>query len=116
MTIRDARLFGKPFDVSLAREAVVSLGRQIPRRCVNVSTQRSPGGIEPPWSSYQTEEAIMRHIFRGFDGSQQPVRESKDGIAVTLIQDLKGCCISVGSPFEQPLICYLIRQSKRSIL
>lgn len=58
----------------------------------------------------------MRHIFGSLYGAQQPVRKSKDRIAVTFIQDLKGCCISVCCLLQQSLICYLIRQSKRSIL
>ena len=58
----------------------------------------------------------MGNIFRGLDRSQQPISKSKNWIAVTLIQDLKSCRISVGCLFQQLLICYLIRQSKRSIL
>jgi hypothetical protein len=55
-------------------------------------------------------------IFRGFSGSQKPVSKAKDGIAITLIKNLKGCPVTGRRLCQQPFICYLIRQSKRSIL
>ncbi len=58
----------------------------------------------------------MRDIFGCFDRTQKPVSKSKDWIAKALIQDLKSCFVSGRCLFEQPFVCYLIRQSKRSIL
>ena len=58
----------------------------------------------------------MGYVFRCFDRSQQPVCKSEDWVAVTLIQVLKGCRISVRCLFEQLLVCRLVCQSKRSIL
>jgi len=95
---------------------VIPLRRQIARRRVKVGAQRSSRGIKPPRLLYQTKKAIMRHVFRCLDRSQQPISESKDWVTVTLIQDLKGCCISVRCLFEQLFVCRLVCQSKRSIL
>src|SRR3989442_14154722 len=58
----------------------------------------------------------MRYVFRRFNRSQKAIGETKDRIAVTLVQDLKSCYLSVRGLFQQPFVCSRVRQSKRSIL
>src|SRR5205807_3676007 len=110
------RLFVQSLDSGFARETVIALRRQIARRCINISAQRGARGIKPSRLLYQTQEAIVRHILGRFNRAQQAICEAKDRIAVTLVQDLESCCLSVCGLFQQPFICSRVRQSKRSIL
>ena len=58
----------------------------------------------------------MDDVFSGLNRSQHSIGKSKYRIPVTLIQDLKGRRLSVRCVFQQPFVCFLVRQSKRSIL
>ena len=58
----------------------------------------------------------MRYIFRGFSRRKHAVREPEDGITIALVQDLKRCRLAFRRVFQQPLVCLVIPQSKRSIL
>src|SRR5205807_8226400 len=106
------RLLVESLDSGFARESVVSLRRQIARCCINISAQRSTRGIKPAGLFYQTQEAIVRHVLCRFNRSQQAICEAKDRIAVTLVQDLESCGLSVCGLFQQPFVCSPVRQSK----
>jgi hypothetical protein len=58
----------------------------------------------------------VRDIFGCFSRSQQPKGKSKDRIAVALVKDLERFCLSIRCLLQQLLVCFLARQSKRSIL
>jgi len=88
----------------------------VSRRREKIGPQRGFRRIEPARILYQREEAIMRYIFGGFSRSEHAIRKPEDGIAIALVQDLKRCRLAFGCVFQQPLVCLLIPQSKRSIL
>ena len=65
---------------------------------------------------YQAQETIMSHVFRRLSRAQQAKGKSKNGVAVTFVQDLKSFSVAVRRFCQQPFVCHLVRQSKRSIL
>mgnify|MGYP003694348373 CR=1 FL=1 len=58
----------------------------------------------------------MRDVLCCFDRTQHSICKSKNRIPVALIQDLKSRRLPVRCIFQQPFVCFLVRQSKRSIL
>src|SRR5713101_3346055 len=105
MTLRNARLVREFINCRLAYKAVIPFRGQVPRCGIDVCAQRSSGRIESAGRSHQTQEAIVGNVFRGLDRTQQPKRESKDWVAVTLVQDLEGRRVSARCCLEQPFVC-----------
>lgn len=58
----------------------------------------------------------MRNVFRCLSRAQQAKGKSENGVAVTFVQDLKSFSVTVRCLCQQPFVCHLVRQSKRSIL
>jgi hypothetical protein len=58
----------------------------------------------------------MRHVFCCFCRSHHSVSESKNGISITFVQNLKSRRASLRCLFQQPFVCFPVYQSKRSIL
>jgi hypothetical protein len=95
---------------------MISPYRLVSRGGIKIRPQRGFLRIKSARFLYQREEAIVRYVFRGLSRSQHSIRKSKNRIAIAFVQDLKSRRLAIRCVLQQPLVCFLMLQSKRSIL
>src|SRR5689334_18431636 len=85
--------------------------RQVTRRCVQVSFQRSTFRTVILRLANQAEEAVVRNVFSNFNRTEQPVSKTKYRVPVPIVQLQKGCLVTLSCLFKQKLVCSSLGQS-----
>jgi hypothetical protein len=114
MSLRRRERLGIIIQRRFAIEIQITFRRLIAGGSEQVSPQRSLIRIEPARVFYQREEAIVRDVFGGFSRTQHSIGESKNRVTITLVQDLERFSLAFRCVLQQPLVCLLVFQSKRS--
>src|ERR1044072_1381910 len=85
--------------------------RQVPRRCIQVSFQRSTLRTKILRLANQAEKAVVRDVFSNFNRAEQPVSKTKDRVPVSVVQLQKGCLVTLSCLFQQKLVCSSLGES-----